>query len=82
MDQISKFTNRKFEKTKTSERAELLRFFIENLKDKQGKPYSPSFIGMKLSHLSIPDLYFLQNLCKNSNNFGMTFWYTLKTQKR
>ena len=70
----------KFEVKRTSERAELIKVFVENLRDKQGKPYKPSFIGMKLAHVSVPDLYYLVKQCEQANNFGAMFWYSLKVK--
>lgn len=66
------------EKKRTSERAELLKSFLEKLTDKQGKPYRPAFIGMKLAHVKTPDLYFLLKECEKADNFGAMFWYLLR----
>lgn len=65
-------------KVRTSERAEAIRPFVERLKNKQGKSYSPAFIGMKLAHVKTPDLYFLLKKCEQANNFGAMFWYSIK----
>ncbi len=47
--------------TKGSERGELIQFFVDNIVDKKGKKYRIAFIGMKLSHLQLPDLYFMKS---------------------
>lgn len=44
-------------KVAASERSELIRYFHERAKDKAGKPYRASYIAMRLSHLSMRDLY-------------------------
>jgi len=62
---------------RTSERAELLKPFIEKLRDKNGNSYKPAFIGMKLSHIKTPDLYFLLKQCEQAKNFGAMFWYLI-----
>lgn len=71
--------NRLFEivKKPTSERAELLRIFIDRVKNKKGQSYSPGFMGMKLSHVTTSDLYFLQKKCEEAKNFGAMFWYLI-----
>jgi len=64
--------------TKTSERAELIRVFLDRLRNKEGKPYTPAFLGMKLSPIKTADLYSLQKKCEQARNFGAMFWYLLK----
>ena len=74
----------KFEtkKTKSSERAELIGEFTDLLnRERSGTKYkklSYSFIGIKLAHVSISDLYFLLKRCKESSSFGKVFFGSLK----
>ena len=67
-----------------SERGELLTFFRERARDKKGKRYSYAFIGMKVAHLSIPDLLYLKSRCVDAENrgigFGKVFFGSLKVK--
>ena len=44
------------------ERAELVKFFVENLRNKQGAKFSAKMIAIKLSHLKTPDLYYMKSV--------------------
>lgn len=62
-----------------SERAELIRFFVDNLRNKDGKPFPARLIAVKLGHLKeLKDLYYLKSICLQSSNFGKTFWGSIK----
>lgn len=53
-----------------SERSELIRYFHERARDKEGKPYRVSYIAMRLSHLSLFDLHaFRSDLEDRANRF-------------
>lgn len=79
------FSNK--EKNNKTERGELLKFFVDNIKNKKGKTYSFSFIAMKLSHLNIQDLYYFVSSCKDrlSREGEITmqkyFWWSIKNNK-
>ena len=68
---------------RVSERAELIAYFAEKLNARQKelgkKPYPFSFVGMKLAHLSVFDLYYLKRITEDSKNWHKTFWGSLKT---
>lgn len=49
-------------KKRTSERAELIRYFHERARDKSGKPYRPAYIAARLSHLTVQDLYAFKSM--------------------
>lgn len=74
------------DKKKTSERAELLKFWVDNLRDIKGKPYKPARIGMLLAHLSIQDLYAFKSQCNDrltrngQETFQKYFWYAIKAK--
>ena len=51
-----------------SERAGLIKFFIDTLKDKNNKPYKPARIGMLLAHIPTKDLYYFISTCKDTLN--------------
>lgn len=71
-------------KVRTSERSELIKFFVENLKDKKGKQYKPARIAMLLSHLKVKDLYVFKSMCKDrldrNGEVAMNkyFWFSLR----
>ena len=75
-------------KKRTSERAELVRYFYEHaLSGWPGKrPLSPGYMGMKLSHLSLMDLYAFKSMCedrsRNGYAWGKFFWGSLKAEVR
>ena len=71
-------------KKKGSERAELIKFFVENITDKKGKKYKPSRIAVLLSPLIVKDLYYLQSVFKDiQNRKGIVyaqkwFWWSIR----
>ncbi len=73
---------------RTSERAELLRFFIDNLRQKNGKPFSARMIAFKLSHLKLPDLYYTKSVfsdilkCKGLDSASKWFWFSIRVAKK
>lgn len=73
-------------KKRTSERAELVRYFFENAKSHWGGrgPLTPGFIGMKLAPLTLQDLYAFKSMCedrsRNGYPWGKFFWGALKEQ--
>lgn len=84
MERINPIFNLEVKKSgATSERASLVEYFVENVRTKQGKKYSPPFIGMKLSHLSISDLYYMKSQAeeysrKPGGSVGRYFFGSLK----
>ncbi len=75
------------EKKKGSERADVLKYFVANLKNKNKKPFSARMIAIKLAHLSLKDLYYFKSVCSDidnrSGNTAMNkyFWWSLKSDK-
>lgn len=73
-------------KKRTSERAELVRYFYENAKvGWQGKgKLSPGYVGMRLAHLTVQDLYAFKSMCEDRRrtgyNWSKYFWGSLKSQ--
>lgn len=82
------FQNYKLEipKIKTSERAELISFFVENLFDKNKKPFSKKRIAVALSYLELKDLYYFKSVCqdilnrKGSESMNKFFWWSIKAK--
>lgn len=69
-------------KKKTSERAELLRVFLERLnpaREKMGlRPMAPAYLALIFKGVPTEDLYFLDSVCKSSSNYSKEFWYRVK----
>lgn len=80
-------------KSRETERGELLKYFQENINinriSNKYKPVTISRIGMLLSHLNIPELYFLKSTCNDAGNrsknyhesFSKMFYWSIKVQK-
>lgn len=84
MEQINSLFNLEPKSKATSERATLIEFFHQNVKNKKGKRYPVSFIGMKLSHLSLADLYYMKSTALDyehrGGEIGKYFWGALKAK--
>lgn len=63
-----------------SERAELIKFFVDRLVNKDGKPYPARLIAVKLAHIPTKDLYYLQSTCNKAKSFGACFWWSIKVK--
>ena len=69
-----------------SERAELIKFFVDTLKQKNKKPFSAKMIAIKLSHIPTKDLYYMISVFKDAQNrkgldyASKWFWHSLKPQ--
>lgn len=67
-----------------SERAELISFFVENLKNKDGKKFPVRTIVFKLAHVPTKDLYFVKSCFvdnlkrKGLEKASKEFWWSLK----
>lgn len=88
MEQISDLLNKIPEqKKRISERSELIKFFVDNLRNQNNKPFSSSFIAIKLSHCSCKDLRYMISVFKdNLNRKGLDgaskeFWWSIKYKK-
>lgn len=73
-------------KKRTSERTELVRYFYDHAAARWtgNRPLSPGYIGMKLAHLTIQDLYAFKSMCEDRARLGYPwakyFWGALKEQ--
>ena len=86
IDQI--ILNKQLKKEKRiSERSELIKYFVENLRNKNGKPFSARMIAIKMSHLSLQDIRYMISVFKdNLNRKGLDgaskeFWWSLRSNK-
>lgn len=68
----------------TNERQSVIKQFVERLNvDRDGvihKKLPPSAVAVKLSHLSLPDLYFLLKRAEQAKSFSAYFWWSLKAE--
>jgi hypothetical protein len=82
MKDLATLFNTRAERKIPDPRKEMIQFFHERIRDKKGKKFRASFIGMKLSHLSLEDLYYLKSICLDSENrghgFSRCFWGSLR----
>jgi hypothetical protein len=68
-----------------SERGELLQFFLDNLNPARKadgyRPLTPAALGVRLSHLSLQNLYYLKSVCldaeRNGKPFSAIFWWSI-----
>jgi hypothetical protein len=75
-------------KKPVSERAELLQFFLDKVnaarRGTKYKPLRPAALAVKLSHLKLPDLYYLKSVCEDAERrgkpFSAIFWWSLKAK--
>lgn len=80
-DELVKPLELKVSKPKVkSERAELVKFFVDRLLNKDGKPFPARFIAFKLAHIPTKDLYYLQSTCNKAKSFGACFWGSIKVK--
>jgi hypothetical protein len=92
MESISNLLGEKVrppKKTRRSERGDLIEYFyLEARKEWDEKKYGKltiSRIAWKLSHLKVPDLYYLKSITEDARRRGgswaKTFWGSLKITK-
>jgi len=81
-DLVSRITN---EKTRKTERGELMRYFITRLnasRAKDGLPLlSMARLGRILQGIPTKDLYYLQSVCNQSKHFSKKFWWEIDPKK-
>ena len=69
---------------KGSERAGVIKFFVENLWDKNIKHYPAKRIAIALAHLKLNDLYYFQSVCKDvmarrgAEAMNKYFWWSIR----
>ena len=77
----------KVSKGANSERADLVKFFVDNLRDKNNKPFKVGFIVQKLSHLKTPDLYYVKSVFRDNlmrkglDGASKELWWSLKVHR-
>jgi hypothetical protein len=93
MDQLTSFLRHPTtppKKNRRTERGDLNDyFFLELRREWDEKKYGklrPSYIRFKLSHLKVPDLYYLKSVCEDTkrrgNSFAKCFFYQIRPEER
>lgn len=79
MKKISLLIQKPIEKKATSERAELISFFVERINEsRKGTKYKPvtgKNIAIMLSHLSMQDLYYMMSNMKDLGGERAIKWF-------
>jgi hypothetical protein len=86
IDQIIRPLRAPAKHDRNSERGDLIKFFTDKVNaDRDGKKYRKlpiSAIAVKLSHLSLADLYYLKSDCTDAERrgkpFAAVFWWSIK----
>ena len=84
MIQIASIIKLPKEVKQTSERVELIKFFVDTLRNKQNKKFPARMIAIKLSHLSMEDLRYMISVFKDAQNrkgldyASKWFWFSIK----
>lgn len=75
----------KLEKTRKTERGELMQFFTRHLNHSRVKdglqPISMPRMGKILEGIPTGDLYYLQSVCTKAKNFSKKFWWEVDPKK-
>lgn len=64
-------------KSRASERGDLLKYFTDKINlERDGKKYKKVSVGYtarKLSHLTVPDMYYLKSTCNDATSRGYSW---------
>ncbi len=75
----------KLEKSRKTERGELMRFFTRHLNHSRAEdghpPISMARMGKILEGIPTDDLYYLQSVCTKAKNFSKKFWWEVDPKK-
>lgn len=75
----------KLEKSRKTERGELMRFFCRHLNHTRAtdghQPISMPRMGKILEGIPTDDLYYLQSVCTKAKNFSKKFWWEVDPKK-
>ena len=70
---------------RSSERAELMKYLLQKLNNGRDTPMAPAHLGFRISHLSLPDLYYMKSVGEDYERrgkgpFAKYFWGALKVK--
>lgn len=75
----------KLEKSRKTERGELMRFFTRHLNHSRvadgHAPITMARMGAILEGIPTGDLYYLQSVCTKAKNFSKKFWWEVDPKK-
>lgn len=78
-------TELKLEKSRKTERGELMRFFQKQLNYARANDNLPKLtmghLGKILEGIPTKDLYYLQSVCTKAKNFSKKFWWEVDPKK-
>jgi hypothetical protein len=81
MKHIGKDLQKSLQKTRETERGELMKYFVEHLNPSRVRdglaPLSMGRMGKLLEKIPTKDLYYLQRVCDDSPNFSKKFWWEI-----
>lgn len=76
---------KKLEKSRKTERGELMRFFQRHLNYSRKQdglpPMTMGHLGTVLEKIPTNDLYYLQSVCSKAPHFSKKFWYEIDPKK-
>lgn len=75
----------KLEKSRKTERGELMRFFVRHLNHQRAAdglpPLTMGRMGRILEGIPTDDLYYLQSVCSKAKHFSKKFWWEVDPKK-
>ena len=85
MKHIRTHLKRSTEKSRRTERGELMEYFCEKLNRDRVRDGLPKIrmarMGKLLEKIPTKDLYYIKRLCDDAQNFSKKFWYLLNPEK-
>lgn len=81
MDHIGSHLRKALQKTRETERGELMRYFCQKLNVTRSRdglpPVSMGRMGKLLERIPTKDLYYLKTVCDSAANFSKKFWWEI-----
>lgn len=81
MKHISMQLKKTLSDTRETERGELMKYFVDRLNPSRVNdglpPLSMGRMGKLLQAIPTKDLYYLQRICNDANNFSKKFWWEI-----
>jgi hypothetical protein len=85
MKHIGSHLKRALQKTKETERGEMMQYFCKRLNVSRLRdglpPITMGRMGKLLQQIPTKDLYYIQKVCDDSTNFSKKFWWLLNPKK-
>ncbi len=85
MKHIGSHLAKTLEKSRKTERGELMKYFIQKLNGERARDGLPAIsmprMGKLLQQIPTKDLYYIKRVCDDSSNFSKKFWWLLNPKK-